>query len=253
MDKNVTISNNLIFGKFKLLKKIGEGSFGQVYSGINEKTKEPVAIKLEPKSLSLNYLKSEAIYLFMLKGVGIPALKAFGTNKKYNILVQSLLGDSLSSILEKYKSISLKDTLMIAIQVIERLEYIHSKSLIHRDVKPGNFLIGREDPYIIYLIDFGLTKKYRSARTGKHVKYKVTKYYNGTFMFGSVNSLKGIEVSRRDDLECAAYMFIYLMKGTLPWASVKGKNKLEKYEKLIKMKQSYKPEELCVNLPMEIM
>ena len=253
MDKNLTISNKLIFGKFKLLKKIGEGSFGKVYSGLNEKTQEPVAIKLEPKKAHSNCLKSEALYIFMLKDVGIPTLKAFGTYKNYNILVENLLGDSLSFILKKYKIISLKDSLMIAIQVIERLEYIHSKYLIHRDIKPANFLIGREDPYLIYLIDFGLTKKYRSARTGKHVKFKVTNYYNGTFTFASINSLRGIEVSRRDDLISAAYMFIYLMKGSLPWDSIRGKNLLEKHNKIIKMKKLYKPEELCKNLPKEIM
>ena len=106
MNKNLTISNNLIFGKFKLLIKIGEGSFGKVYSGLNEKTQEPVAIKLEPKKAHSNCLKSEALYIFMLKGVGIPTLKAFGTYKNYNILVENLLGDSLSFILKKYKIIS---------------------------------------------------------------------------------------------------------------------------------------------------
>ena len=254
MDKNTKIVNPLILGKFKLIKKIGEGSAGKVYSGLNLKTKEPVAIKLEPKSLPIYFLKSEAIYLFMLKGVGIPKLKAFGTSKIYNILVENLLGDSLFIILKKYKNhIPLKDSLMIAIQVIERLEYIHSKNLIHRDIKPSNFLIGLEDPYLIYLIDFGLTKKYRSNRTGKHVKFKRSKLYNGTLTFASLNSLKGIEVSRRDDLESAAYMLIYLMKGSLPWISVKTKTKYEKYKKIFNMKLSYKPEELCKNLPNEIM
>ena len=160
MATKITTSKQLIFGKFKLLKEIGEGSFGKVYSGINIKTKEPVAIKLEPKSLPLNFLKSEAFYLFILKGVGIPKLKAFGMYKKYNVLVENLLGDSLYTILRKYKNkLPLKDSLMIAIQIIERLEYLYSKYLIHRDIKPTNLLIGHDDPYIIYLIDYGLCKK----------------------------------------------------------------------------------------------
>ena len=257
MDKNikaVKTINRLIFGKYRLLKKIGEGSFGKVYLGINEKTMEPVAIKLEPRSLSPNYLKSEALYLFMLKGVGIPKLKAFGTNKSFNILIETLLGDSLLLKLKKYKNkLPLKDSLMIAIQVIERLEYLHSKYLIHRDIKPANLLVGYDDPYIIYLIDYGLCKKYRSSRTGKHVKFKVTKYYNGTSTFASLNSLKGNEVSRRDDFESAAYMFIYLMKGFLPWELIKGKTKYERYRKIYEMKLASNPEELCENLPREIM
>ena len=163
MDKNLKNSNNLIFGKFKILKKIGEGSFGKVYSGLNENTQESVAIKLEPKTAYSNCLKSEALYIFMLKGVGIPTIKAFGTYKNYNILVENLLGDSLSFILKKYKIISFKDSLMIAIQVIERLGFIHSKYLIYRDIKPANFLIGREDPYLIYLIYFVLAKNIKAV------------------------------------------------------------------------------------------
>ena len=254
MDNNTKTNNQLIFGKFKLIKKIGEGSAGKVYSGVNVKTQEKVAIKFESKSLPLNFLKSEAFYLFMLKSVGIPKLKAFGRFKTYNILVENLLGDSLHTVLKKNKNkLPLKDSLMIAIQVIERLEYLHSKYLIHRDIKPSNFLIGYDDPYIIYLIDFGLIKKYRSTRTGNQVKFKVTKYYSGTVTFASLNSLRGIEVSRRDDLESVAYMLIYLMKGTLPWITVKGKTKYDRFKKIFQMKLAYNAEELCKNLPNEIM
>ena len=154
MNKNTKIPNELIFGKYKLIKQIGEGSFGKVYSGLNEKTHESVAIKLEPRPLSLHFLKSEALFLFTLKGVGIPVLKAFGKNIRYNILVETLLGDSLSTILKKYNNqLPLKDLLMIAIQVIERLEYLHSKYLIHRDIKPANLLIGHDDPSIYYLFN----------------------------------------------------------------------------------------------------
>ena len=163
MDKNVNSNKQLIFGKFSLIKQIGEGSFGKVYLGLNKKTQESVAIKLELKSNPVCFLESEALYLFKLKSVGIPQLKAFGRNKTYNILVESLLGESLLNILNRYnKNLPLKDSLMIAIQVIERLEFLHSKYLIHRDIKPANFLIGIDDPYIIYIIDFGLCKKYRS-------------------------------------------------------------------------------------------
>ena len=254
MTTKIKTSNKLIFGKFKLQKQIGEGSFGKVYSGINEKTQEPVAIKIEPKSNSLKFLKSEALFLFMLKGVGIPKLKAFGTYKKYNILVESLLGDSLLTILKKFKNkLTLKDSLMIAIQVIERLEYLHSKYLIHRDIKPANLLVGCDDPYIIYLIDFGLCKKYRSTRTGKHVKFSYTNYYNGTASFASINALRGFQISRRDDFESAAYTLIYLMQGFLPWDLIKGKTKFERIKKIFEMKFSTKPEELCKNLPKEMM
>ena len=251
---NNNFSKRLIFGKFELLRKIGEGSFGIVYLAMNVRTMELVAIKLEPLSNPALFLKTEAIYLFMLKDVGIPKLKGFGKNRKYNILVETLLGDSLSSLMKKYNMhMPLKDTLMIAIQVIERLEYLHSKFLIHRDIKPENFLIGYDDPYIIYLIDFGLCKKYRSTRTGNHIKFSVLKRTTGTPIYASVSIMKGNQVSRRDDFESIAYMLIYLMKGILPWSLVKGKTKAEKFRKIYQMKILCTPEKLCEGLPNEIM
>ena len=108
----------------------------------------------------------------------------------------------------------------------------YSKNLIHRDIKPANLLIGNDDPYIIYLIGYGLYKKYRNNRTGKHVKFSIRKYYNGTSTFASLNAFKAIEVSRRDDFESAAYTLIYSMQGFLPWDSVKVKTKYERFKKI---------------------
>ena len=235
--KNNINNNHLIFGRYKILKQIGNGAFCEVYSGINKKTKELVAIKFEPKTSKSKSLKSEAYYLFMLKSVGIPKLLSFGENKKYNILVENLLGKSLGKILnENNKKIPLKDSLMIAIQIIERLEYLHSKLLIHRDIKLENFLIGYDDPYIIYLIDFGFCQKYRSNRTGNHIKFSSTNIFIGTMFYGSINLLKGNQPSRRDDLESAAYMIIFLLKGSLSWESTKAKTKKELIKKIYRIK-----------------
>ena len=116
---------------------------------------------------------------------------------------------------------------------------LHSKFLINRDIKPENFLIGYNDPYIIYLIDFGLCKKYRSNRTGKHVQFSVTKRCDDTLLYASLNAFKGNQVSQRDDLESAAYMLIYLIKGRLPWDSIKAKTRYERYKKILKIKINY--------------
>ena len=247
------LQNHLFFGRYKVIEKIDQGTFGEVFLGLNTKTKDKVAIKLEPKRNPLHLLQTEAFYLFMLKGFGIPKIEAYGHNEKYNILVQTLLGKSLNYLFYKNeKSFSTKDVLMMGIQIIERLKFVHSKHLIHRDVKPENFLIGYTDPYILYLIDFGLAKKYRSSRTGKHVNFSITNRYTGTARYSSLNALKGYTVSRRDDIECVAYILIFFMRGGLPWENIEGKTSVERYTKIYKLKKLITPEKLCQNLPNEI-
>ena len=141
---------------------------------------------------------------------------------------------------------------MIAIQTLERIEYIHSKDYIHRDIKPANFLIGNPDNYLIYLIDFGNSRKYRSSRTRKHIKnFKIKKIF-GTPFFLSLNVLRGNEQSRRDDLESLGYMYIYLSKGRLPWSNLKVKNVQEILNKTYKIKANISIEKLCENMPIEM-
>ena len=102
-------------------------------------------------------------------------------------------------------------------QLLDRLEWIHSKNLIYRDIKPENFMIGIDDPNIIYVVDFGLCKKYRSSKTGKHILPKLLKNFYGNIIFASPNAIKGKEMSRRDDIISLGYMLIFLFKKNLPW------------------------------------
>ena len=176
MNKNDELVNQEFFNKYRILKRIGKGSFGLVYLGEVITSKKKVAIKLEPKDQANLILEQEAYWLYDLKGFGIPELFSYGHIPKYNILVQTLLGNSINQIfIRKYKRFSLKDCCMIGIQILDRLEYIHSKFVVHRDVKPDNFLVGKEDESIIYIIDFGLAKKFMSSRTGKHAKFVINK------------------------------------------------------------------------------
>ena len=140
---------------------------------------------------------------------------------------------------------------MTAIQLIDRIEYIHSKYIIHRDIKPENFLIGNPDSSTIYLIDFGFAKKYRSSRTKKHIAYKVNKHFPGTIAFLSLNATKGIEQTRRDDLESLAYSLIYLFNGTLPWIDKNAKITYETVLKVYEIKKNICIENLCKGLPKE--
>ena len=150
------------------------------------------------------------------------------------------------------KQFSYKTIFQIGFQMIERIEYIHSKGYIHRDIKPGNFVIGKGDKNkILYIIDFGLSKKYIDKNTFKHIPYKEGKGLTGTARYVSLFTHYGIEQSRRDDIEGIAYNLIYLAKGKLPWQGVKTKNKKEKHKKIMESKLAYKPNILCKDLPDE--
>ena len=242
--------NKIFFKKYKVLKKIGKGSFGLVYLCKNINNENYFAMKFEPKSQQDLILEQESYILYYLRGFGIPDIITYGHNSKYNILVQTLLGKSINSIfLHDNNKFSMKDCCMIGIQILDRLEYIHSKFIIHRDVKPDNFLIGNPDINNIYIIDFGLAKKFMSSRTGKHAKFCINKKWSGTSRFASANSLRGVVQSRRDDLESLCYLLLYLMKGSLPWDNVYGKNENEEILLIYKIKKFMKPELLFMNLP----
>ena len=247
------ILSSIFFKKYKPLKIIGEGTFSVVYEGINIKDKTKVALKIEQKNAKISLLKEEAYSIFNLKGYGIIKFISYGHSKDYNILVEPLLGKSLYALyLESKKTFTLNDICLIAIQCLERLEFIHSKGYIHGDIKPENFIIGLNDPRIIYIIDFGLSKKYRSDRTGRHIQFCVTKKMTGTARYASTNSLRGVQISRRDDLESLAYTIIYFVMKKLPWQGVRANTQQNRYKKIYYMKKKLVKEESFKLLPIEI-
>ena len=241
--------NNVIFGKYKVNKVIGKGAFSLLFQGKNIINNELVAIKTEVDKKRIKLLDSEAYFLFYLKNFGIPEVKSFGIYKKYKVLVETLLGDDLIKLFNKLKKINIKDICLIFIQLIDRLEYIHSKYIIHRDLKPENIMFDLETKKIIYLIDFGFAKKYRSSKTKKHIKYVISNILIGSERYGSINTMNCAELSRRDDLESAGYVMIYLAKKNLPWITSKIKNQKEEIIYIKKIKKETTEEQLCENLP----
>ena len=164
-----------------------------------------------------------------------------------------LLGKSLEDLFQiQKKKFSVKTVCLLALQILDRIEFVHSKNIIHRDIKPDNFVVGLDNKsHIIYLLDFGLSKKYRSSRTKLHIKYVENKKLTGTARYASINALKGCEQSRRDDLEAIGYVLMYFLRGSLPWQGLKLKNGEERYKKIRDVKSSFKIEELCRDFPHE--
>jgi serine/threonine protein kinase len=187
-----------------------------------------------------------------LKGPNIPYIKLYKSTSDYNILVMQLLGKSLESLFEEKKKFSLKTVCLIGYQFITVLEYIHNRHILHRDIKPDNFVMGLNNlSQYVYLIDFGLAKKYRSSKTLQQIPLVNRKKLTGTARYASINALKGYEHSRRDDLEAAGYVLIYLLKGRLPWQGIAAKNKEERYRKILLKKMEVPIKDLCENLPEE--
>ena len=188
-----------------------------------------------------------------LKGPHIPYVNSFGTNSNYNILVMQLLGKSLENIFEEKKVFSVKTVSMLGYQFISILEYLHNRHIIHRDIKPDNFVMGLNDlSQYVYILDFGLAKKYRSSRTLEQFPFVNRRKITGTARYASINALRGYEQSRRDDLESVGYVLVFFLKGRLPWMGMQAKTKEHKYKKILQKKIDISTKDLCEYLPEEM-
>ncbi|AQK53700.1 Putative casein kinase family protein [Zea mays] len=258
-------------GKFKLGKKIGSGSFGELYLGVNIQSGEEVAIKLESVKSRHPQLHYESkLYMLLQGGTGIPHLKWFGVDGEYNVMVIDLLGPSLEDVFNQCnRKFSLKTVLMLADQMITRVEYMHTRGFLHRDIKPDNFLVGLgRKANQVYIIDYGLAKKYRDLQTHKHIPYSIfnrsidgqslvlTKENLSYIMVGLVIEVYPVlaptqEQSRRDDLESLGYVLMYFLRGSLPWQGLKAGTKKQKYDKISEKKMLTSIEALCKSYPSE--
>ena len=245
--------SKLIFGKYSIKYLIAEGTFGEVYLGTNKINGKNYALKILETNKDDLLLKDESLILTYLKGPYVPSVISFGVSGKYSILVENLLGKSMKDIwLEKKKKLNLNDTCTFAIQAISCLEYVHSKDYIHRDIKHSNFLIGNPDTSQLYLIDFGNAKKYRSTKTGKHIKLIKSNIIFGPLIFLSFNALKGMEQTRRDDLESLGYVIIYLYMGSLLWSGLKFKDIIQGIIKTKEIREKLSIENICKGMPKEM-
>ena len=256
MSRHDPYINKLIFSKYLIRKKIGKGSFGTVYQGINTSNNEKIALKVEKRDKNdPGTLENEALRLVYLQGEGIPSVYCYGNNIEHNLLVEELLGKSLEEIFTSYgKPFSLKTVCVLGIEMIKRIQYIHSKYYIHRDIKPDNFMTGRgPNEKKIYIIDFGLAKKYYSVSRAQHIKFITGKHLVGTASYCGRNAHRGYEQGRRDDIESIGYVLMYFLLGVLPWQGLKAKKNEDQFEKIAQKKYTTSFEELTLGQPEEFL
>lgn len=245
-------NNNLLLDTYVVIELIGSGSFGEVYMARSKKTNGLVAMKIEDKKKGSRIQYEYKIYKRLQKSDLniVPKVYDFIQTPTFNIMCMDLLGPCLDDLFVKQnKSFSLGTVLKLGFTIIDVIRQIHQTGFIHRDIKPNNFLVGRDDDATsVYIMDFGLSKKYRDSK-GSHMKFREGRSLIGTARYASINMHLGIEPSRRDDLESIGYMLIYLANGSLPWQGLKKKKNQNQIEVIGEVKLATSLNKLCGNLP----
>lgn len=252
-----TINNNnnnkstQLLNDYVIIEQIGSGSFGEVYLAEHKKGGY-VAVKVEDKKKAQRIYNEFKIYRYLQKSnftIGIPKIYDYLQSPDYNIMVMQLLGPSLEDLFNKYgRKFKLSTVFMLADQLVYLLQQLHKTKYIHRDIKPNNFLIGRDNNISqLYMMDFGLSKKYMI--NDKHIKFRDKRSLIGTARYASVNMHMGFEPSRRDDLESVGYMLVYFLKGILPWQGIKKQKGNKHLEAIGEIKMCTNLDKLCDNIP----
>ena len=193
------------------------------------------------------------VYKSLAGGVGVPYARWSGIECDCNAMVMDLLGPSLEDLFHYCgRKFSLKTVLLLADQLISRVEYVHGKSFLHHVIKPENFIMGvGKHRNQVNIIDFGLTKKYCDPKSHYHIPCKENKSLTGTARYASVNTHHGVEQSRRDDLESLGYTMLYFCRGSLPWQGLRAATKKQRYDRIMEKKMTTPVDVLCRGLPEE--
>lgn len=254
--------NALVNGRFRKDRQISKGVFGDVFIGTDTITNKLVAIKVEKKlHRKRSTLKREFhIYKQLHARVGFPEIYWTGEDDNCNVMVMEILGPDLKTLVPKPQpggeGLPAKMVAKVMIYCLQGLEYLHSQDYLHQDIKPNNMTLahGENGGFKVYLVDLGIAKRYRERGTHNHIPYTEDHKLVGTVHYASINNHLGIELSRRDDLECLGYVALFFLRPGLPWASLQkgeGKTRRAKWQKTQDMKMQFTGEKLFENAPKE--
>lgn len=212
----------IVLNKYVLLESLGAGSFGSLFKGQNLRTKELVAIKMEVPGRG-DLVKREArLYLHLQGTPGIPRVKWFGTWSGTHCMVLDLLGASLAQVRRAHGPFSQTQFVRVGLKMLDVLETLHAKGFVHRDVKPDNFLLGREnDDSQLFMVDLGFCVPWLDEG-----RPKTLRPLNG--LVGSLNYASASAHQRRglgplDDLESMCYVMWFLSSPHgLPWSAIRN-------------------------------
>ncbi|GIY25459.1 tau-tubulin kinase homolog Asator [Caerostris darwini] len=230
--------------RWKVVKKIGGGGFGEIYEGLDLVTKELVALKLESAKQAKQVLKMEVAVLKKLQGrEHVCRFIGCGRNDRFNYVVMQLQGKNLAELRRSQPrgAYSLSTTLRLGLQILKAIESIHEVGFLHRDIKPSNFSMGRlsHNCRSVYMLDFGLARQYVTA-TGEVRPPRAAAGFRGTVRYASINAHKNKEMGRHDDLWSLFYMLVEFVNGQLPWRKIKDKEQVgvmkEKYDHRLLLK-----------------
>lgn len=242
-------ANQVVKERWKVVRKIGGGGFGEIYEGIDQVTKESVALKLESAKQAKQVLKMEVAVLKKLQGQDhVCRFIGCGRNEKYNYVVMTLQGKNLAELRRSQSRgcFSLSTTLRLGAQILKAIESIHEVGFLHRDVKPSNFAMGRlpKDSKKVFMLDFGLARQYTTP-SGEVRPPRAAAGFRGTVRYASVNAHKNKEMGRHDDLWSLFYMLVEFLAGQLPWRKIKDK------EQVGQKKEEYDHTQMLKNMPPE--
>ncbi|KAH9170335.1 kinase-like domain-containing protein [Lactarius sanguifluus] len=244
-DIGVKYSFVRVSGQYRIGKLLGSGGSGSIYVGKDIKTGAEIALKIgradndSPSTLHHEY----DMYTALAGCAGISPVRWYGKEGTHEVIVLEHLRTSLSDLVSE-QQVDRSKTFLYASQMLSTVELLHTQHYIHRDIKPGNFIVRANNPHpTVFLVDFSLVQLFRNPVTCLHIPYSTDESIVGTLPFTSRNGQQGHAQSRRDNLESLIYTIIYSACGDLPWMTISSR------EAVLQTKMLIMTEELCQGLP----